>query len=401
MNRFLVLLFAMALLAPAVVEAQSGKGRGGDSRSPTATAASEDRDRDEDEDENKDRDDDDDDDRGRGGKRGPQGTHPGPGVGMGAFGVRQSARAVQGDFVAFQYGRSGLDNVTAGGLPIFSVLVSGEASDEPVSVRSTGAVVRIDAGSYRLRAHDNPNAIIEIEAEEGLRVNFPAGASLAFDGKSIAVTFADGRSGRLVGDDAAIDGTTVAVSDDERVTFVLDAKRGAFDQHRKDIGRAMAERAVGAEITVGRGEGDRTREEVVTFGNVSVTTLARPGNVTVIVDGHGDDGRVLVVNVDPALFQASKRDEFLVLFDNVTMQSASSLTDVLNPDDDGLHPEYHFVLDEDGYQLIVSVPHYSVHTLTIADLVKEVPPSVLVGLVVSAMVVATGGFVLFRPPRRS
>lgn len=394
MSRLLVLLAAAALLAPtAFADEGADKAASRDEREARGDEPRKD-------------DPDDDDDAGDDdGRKSPTAeirssrSGQGPSKAIGSFEVT-SPRFVDGEFVDFTWSPTGVSNVTAGGLALFGAQSAGGGTG-PSSARTDGSRVKIRTPGFELKAHDNPNAIFDFEAEGTLTLTFPAGTTLALSGDRVLVTYADGTNARVFGKDLTVVGTTLTTRED--ATFMLDAKKGAFDVHRAEISNAIAKDHIGAEVTIGRPEGDegKLREDVVEFGNVTVTTLAQQGNVTLIVSGHGFDGRVIVVNVDPWVFGQRNREDFVFLFDNASIESASSLVDALDPDDDGLAPEYYFVQTDDGYQVLLTVPHYSVHTFTIAGIPLEITPSVAMGIAAGAALVAVGVAVLFRSPKRS
>jgi len=85
----------------------------------------------------------------------------------------------------------------------------------------------------------------------------------------------------------------------------------------------------------------------------------------------------------------------------VVIREASSIDDVLNSNDDAGQPEYWITQDLDGTQhVLVSIPHFSVHELTIASIGGVLAPSVMVGLGVGLAGTLVAAIVLFRPRRR-
>ncbi|HVM46121.1 MAG TPA: hypothetical protein VM582_09320, partial [Candidatus Thermoplasmatota archaeon] len=68
------------------------------------------------------------------------------------------------------------------------------------------------------------------------------------------------------------------------------------------------------------------------------------------------------------------------------------------PDDDGFHPEYYIVFDPQAqaFQLIATLPHYSVHILSVTTLIVLPPPSVVVGVVAGVLLLAPTAMLLFR-----
>lgn len=373
MPRFLALVAAALLLAPTVLAEGDEEDRE-DRRSPTGEDRSG-------------RSDDDDD---------------GPSRAIGSFQTPSSnPRSVHGDFVDFTWSSTGVGNVTAAGLPLFGAETTGAVGGDAPEIRADGSRVEIHTAGYELKAHDNPNAIFDFEVEGTLRLLFPLGTTLSVQREDrVIVNYADGRQARVFGEGITVSGLILTATDD--ATFMLDARKGAFDVHRSEISNAVAKRHVGAEVTLGRPDNatGEIPEDVVEFGNVTVRTIAKQGNVTLVLDGHGFDGRVIVVNVDPQVFGQRNREDFQFWFDNASIGEASSLVDALDPDNDGLAPEYYFVQSDDGFQVILTVPHYSVHTFTIAGLAIEVTPSIVAGLMAGVLAVAVGVVVLFRAPKR-
>jgi len=47
---------------------------------------------------------------------------------------------------------------------------------------------------------------------------------------------------------------------------------------------------------------------------------------------------------------------------------ADDVADVLDPNDDGLHAEYILTVGTNGTQLIISIPHFSIHEISILSL---------------------------------
>ena len=60
-----------------------------------------------------------------------------------------------------------------------------------------------------------------------------------------------------------------------------------------------------------------------------------------------------------------KRSEGMGIYEPA--REASSYADVLNPADDNGHAEYFVLAGEAGVQVLVSVPHFSVHTVTLRE----------------------------------
>lgn len=320
---------------------------------------------------------------------------------VGAFAVEQRAQKATGEYVTFAYNATGVQDFAAGGVTLFNLTVEpdaerGRAGDS--RIRATGAQMRLDLDGFRFVAHDSPTAVARAQLDGAVRVDFvPAATVTPLDGERVRFTIGN-LSGTLKGDDLVVRGNSVSA--EEHVLVFLDTPRGAFDVHRQDIGQAISKGHVGAEATI-TGGADELKQDVVSYGNVTMTTVkAERGNLTLLVEGHGLEGRVLVLNVDGRVLGAAKAEDLNILLDNLTIQRADNLTDILDPDDDGYLPEYYIVHDPisapDAYQLIVTVPHYSVHTLSVTTAFVLPPPSVVVGIVAGLVVLVPSAFVLFR-----
>jgi hypothetical protein len=76
------------------------------------------------------------------------------------------------------------------------------------------------------------------------------------------------------------------------------------------------------------------------------------------------NGKTVIINVDNKTLPDSR---IRVLFDGSEIATANSYADVLDPTNENV-PEYLLVSSENGVQVIVSIPHFSSHTITISNL---------------------------------
>ena len=356
MRRVLVPLLAAALLlAPALAAAEAGKGRG------------------------------------RGGA-----------IPVGAFEVEEASRAATGEHVSFSYSDTGIQDFRASNRTLYSISVEAEEDDRGPSgdhgIRVDGAALRVRTQAYRFVAHDTATAASQMEADGVITVAFAEGVVLAREADDrVRFSFGD-VTGVLRGEQLATSGRDVTSQDD--VLVILDKPRGAGDQdHYRDLGRAIARGQVGAEATINLADDASVTADVISYGNVTMTTTrAERGNITVVIEGYGVEGRVLVLNVDGRVVGADRAENLAIMMDNVSISPATNLTDILDPDDDGYSPEYYVVFDPqvEAFQLIVTVPHYSVYTLSVTTFLEIVKPSVVVGILAGTALLVPAGLVLFR-----
>lgn len=311
-----------------------------------------------------------------------------------------ASQAVDGDYVDFSYNETSVTGFSVAGVPILDLTVASagdeDDDDERLGVDARGAVVRVVTSSFRLQVHDNPEAVTKLRTDGVATFLFASGATLTQVGEE-RVRFTVGNlTGILRGDDLQVAGRNVIAEGE--ILLLVHTPRGSFDQHREKIGEAVARRHVGAEVSVDRRNGNVT-EDLVSYGNVTMRTLrAERGNLTLEIEGHGFDGRVVVLNADGRIVGASKADDLTILFDGEPIAHASTIADILDPDDDGLKAEYYVVFDlgTETFQVLVSVPHYSVHILSVMTALPQLTPSIVLGVTAGILVLAASGFVLFR-----
>ena len=58
-----------------------------------------------------------------------------------------------------------------------------------------------------------------------------------------------------------------------------------------------------------------------------------------------------------------------------------------NPDNDGSHPEYLIIIGSDGWQVIVSVPHFSEHTIIISSVVEAISSTTAIVLYIAIVAI--------------
>lgn len=319
----------------------------------------------------------------------------------GAFTFSTSNQQVSGTFVDFHYNDSGLQGFAVAGNALFDATVGGRGNEEGErgGVEAHGAEVRLRTASFELRVHDNPEAVTQILTNGGITLVLASGVSARTAGDGTVKFTAGNVSGSIRGQSLALAGNTVTSTD--RLLVFVNAPHGNFDVYRSDIHKGVASGHVGVEASYNK-PGKDVEQDVVSYGNVTMQTIkAERGNLTLQVEGHGFDGRVLVLNVDGRVVGASRADDLNILFDNASISRADNITDVLDPDDDGLRAEYYIVFDpaQEVFQVLVSVPHYSVHTLSVTTAFVLPPPSVIVGIVGGALLLVPSAFLLFRRKR--
>lgn len=85
-------------------------------------------------------------------------------------------------------------------------------------------------------------------------------------------------------------------------------------------------------------------------------------------------GRTILINLEKDTMAISKSEELLALYDGEEILMADDYADVLNPYDENA-PEYLVLMGAERIQVLVSIPHFSSHTITVTR--RTAAPTVL------------------------
>lgn len=292
----------------------------------------------------------------------------------------------EAQWITFDAGANGsLANYRIGATTVLDAiqLVEGWGN---LSVDIAGKLVRLASSRNELQLHDDPTGLMRFKADNGsLLLTFPAQARIqdSTDGRLARVTYPDGTMAHFrTGNSTWVESHVVLVQGFGSLAMQGPAKsKGAL---AAPAVTASAERAVGAEVSVGASTGE-SQVLVLAYDDVDVNvqmpdsgmaSIREP--IRVSVASGLPEGRTVVVNLArQAIANASLSALQLRYFDvheqkggavetELIFGAAGDLSDVLDPTDDGGQPEYWLVEDLDGIQLLVSVPRWSEHIISIA-----------------------------------
>ena len=158
--------------------------------------------------------------------------------------------------------------------------------------------------------------------------------------------------------------------------------------------------SLGGEITIVK-EGNKV-DWISTsyYNNVTIelmndTMTDKKAEFIVSGDEH-TAGKTIKINVGKGAISSK---DLKVKFDGEEIPMADNITDVLNPNDDGLQPEYVLVNIEGGkgneFFLLISVPHFSKHIITLQSL-SENPLFSAIAIASAFTVLAVASWALFK-----
>jgi len=138
-----------------------------------------------------------------------------------------------------------------------------------------------------------------------------------------------------------------------------------ISQTRAKVDKSITTGTVGGEISIQRENGSKYQSEVTIYKGVEIKPVEiAQGKVSLIVSGDEyGGGKTIAITVDPSLFENAK--DIVVKYDGEAISMADNITDVLNPNDDGAHAEYLITFGANATEILISIPHFSEHEITI------------------------------------
>ena len=119
---------------------------------------------------------------------------------------------------------------------------------------------------------------------------------------------------------------------------------------------------VGAEVDI---EGEDSSSTVVYDSlNISIEQVEN-NTVSIDISSELSQGTTVSLSVSSDILEAMQEENVTILFDGEQIQMADNYDDIMNPDDDGGEAEYWVVLDSEVVEVLVSIPHFSAHSITI------------------------------------
>lgn len=136
--------------------------------------------------------------------------------------------------------------------------------------------------------------------------------------------------------------------------------------------RAMMREAIAQGHVAGallvRTDADATIASLEPYSNdVSVAAQATKARLDITLTSAQHEGRTILVALDPRTIAGLARGDAQLLYDGRPAREAASFADVLDATDDGDAAEYLVLAGEETVQVLVSVPHFSVHTVTLQE----------------------------------
>ncbi|MHA1664373.1 MAG: hypothetical protein ACTSVW_00890, partial [Candidatus Njordarchaeales archaeon] len=110
-----------------------------------------------------------------------------------------------------------------------------------------------------------------------------------------------------------------------------------------------------------------------------IEVITEEEKVTLKVSSTASEGKTIVVTIDKYTLDISSPDQIQVFYDGEEINMADDYNDVLILDEDV--PEYCVCIGAKGIQILISIPHFSTHTIEVVKLlnlkisINGLPPS--------------------------
>lgn len=152
---------------------------------------------------------------------------------------------------------------------------------------------------------------------------------------------------------------------------VVQTQASLSAQHHQAI--AAQQRAEGATreaiaVTAAEASGKVTAAVTANYlGEVEMLTAATRERVDLTISSTAQVGKTVIISLDPETIPGMRTGDAEILFDGHAAAQASSYADILDATDDGGVAEYFVLAGEAGSQVLVSIPHFSVHVVTLQE----------------------------------
>lgn len=305
-----------------------------------------------------------------------------------------------GAYLAFALSGEGVHDLAFDDAPMVAAI---DVDLDPDGVSVDGARVTAAGPNATVVLHDTPTGFVKVRADAPVDVTLRVvdAADLSVEEGVATVRRGAAASVWVPGGAVALDdgNLTASLDADQRLMFRVrpGGSFPAMSAYEPRISGAVESGHVGAEAFV-QGQ-PRPASAVATYAPMEVAVESGDA-VTLTVDAGQPDGRVIVARVDDLALAGD--GPIRVLFDGEPIGEADGIADVLDPDDDGLDPEYLHARVAGSHVVLTSVPHFSLHEVTIdrvAEIVRENPEIAAVTVAGAGAVVALAAGGMFAPRR--
>lgn len=172
----------------------------------------------------------------------------------------------------------------------------------------------------------------------------------------------------------------------------INATHKMTEQDLSDIEGAKANETIAAEIDVGIGHVEHksidnnviVQTENITNDSVSITVNA----------SSGTGPKVILINLNSTTIDVSSINSMHVLYDGHPITPAANIDEIMHTTSSD-PPRYAILITQSGAQILISIPHFSSHTITLDSISKVIPAIPEFPIVMLIMLIAIASTVAF------
>ncbi len=260
-----------------------------------------------------------------------------------------------------------------------------EIEESLLNITLSGAAFTVDYEDCIIELHDTPTRFLRVIADKIVITDFSYNVSI-MDSNIIRLS-KENFSATLFSEQPIEykNGNITAYGEIMLVSF-------SFEEEKR-IEDAFKNKTIGGEITIA-GYDEKKVDYISYFGGVKITpAVLRKGKIVLNIEGdEKSGGKIIKINLGKDVCISN---DFTIKFDGMKVEKASDFEDILNPDDDGIQPEYYVLSSEEGTFILVTVPHFSEHQLSIEFLVENIFAK-MAAVVMGSIVIFFAAFYMFK-----
>jgi hypothetical protein len=143
-----------------------------------------------------------------------------------------------------------------------------------------------------------------------------------------------------------------------------------YNETRKQIDNAITTGYIGGELTIWRLPDQQIQFEEIRYSDIIITLYEideDQNTILLSVNGEINTGKTIVITLDNNVLPL---ETIKIKYDGLLIKQAAGFLDIIDANDDGSNPEYYPIREPNQTILLISVPHFSEHTITISSLVE-------------------------------
>jgi len=143
---------------------------------------------------------------------------------------------------------------------------------------------------------------------------------------------------------------------------------GISEECQNKIEEAISKSWVCARISIQMRNQTQNKTDIMAYCEMNIYCGAAKGKIEVNISSDETGGKTIVIDADNETFNVININNIRVKYDGEIIGMASNYSDVLNPDDDNGTAEYLIIIGSDGIQVLVSIPSFSDHVISITEI---------------------------------